>query len=246
MRDHLFAKQPDSRPLFAGRYPMRPHPCGNGNIIEVPDGALFHAPQFLGRKVSDRALDKLLANNRHPVATTDWRSADLQGVQWQTIRWRQDRIRMFGKTVALPRLTAWHGDSDRCYSYSGITLQPQPWNPLLAWLRDQLESLFGIRFNSVLLNWYRSGDDHIGWHADAEPELGTNPSIASINFGATRRFLLRRCDNHNQKIELPLSHGSLLLMSGALQHHWQHAVPRERKVAETRVNLTFRQIHGHA
>ena len=94
----------------------------------------------------------------------------------------------------------------------------------------------------MLLNWYRSGDDHISWHTDAEPELGKNPMIASINFGETRRFLLRRSDDHQQKIEIPLKHGSLLVMSGALQHHWQHSVPKQAKVKNSRLNLTFRVI----
>ena len=198
----LFA-EPSSELLYADRYPMRPHPSGVGHIIEVPDGELYYAPDFFNQKVSDRALQVLLA---------------------------------------LPRLSAWHGDSDRPYTYSRIQLQPQPWNSALDWLRDQLQAVTGVRFNSVLLNWYRSGDDHISWHTDAEPELGKNPMIASINFGETRRFLLRRSDDHQQKIEIPLKHGSLLVMSGALQHHWQHSVPKQAKIKNSRLNLTFRVI----
>jgi alkylated DNA repair dioxygenase AlkB len=142
----------------------------------------------------------------------------------------------------MPRLSSWHGDPDRPYTYSGITLMPNPWNPMLNWLRDQLELLCDIRFNSVLLNWYRNGQDYISWHTDAEKELGKNPVIASVNFGATRRFLLRRQDNHAEKIELPLDHGSVLIMSGALQHYWQHSVPKQAKVHESRINMTFRVI----
>ena len=98
-------------------------------------------------------------------------------------------------------------------------------------------------FNSVLLNWYRSGDDHISWHTDAEPELGESPLIASVNFGASRRFLLRRREDRSVKLEIPLQHGSVLVMAGALQHHWQHSVPKQKKVKDSRVNLTFRMIH---
>lgn len=242
MMGDLFADEPGAQPLYAGRYPMRLHPGGKGGIIDVPDGELLYAPTFFDRRISDRAWQLLLANDRYPVASTDWRTADFTGVQWQTIDWRQDRVSMFGREVALPRLTAWHGDDDRPYTFSGLTLQPQPWNTMLAWLRDQLQALVGVRFNSVLLNWYRDGDDHISWHADDESELGVDPVIASINFGATRRFLLRRNKDHAEKIELALSHGSLLIMSGALQHHWQHSVPKQKRVGEARINMTFRQI----
>lgn len=227
---------------YADRYPMRPHPGGVGHLITVPDGELYYAPQFLSQKISDRALQLLLANDRYPVQGTDWQTADLDGIGWENIQWRQDKIRMFGREVDLPRLSAWHGDSDRPYTYSGLTLQPQPWNPVLDWLRDQLQQVSGIRFNSVLLNWYRSGQDHISWHTDAEPELGPNPVIGSFNFGAARRFLIRRTDDPQHKIEFPLTHGSLLVMSGALQHHWQHSVPKQARIRDSRVNLTFRLI----
>jgi alkylated DNA repair dioxygenase AlkB len=228
---------------FAGRYPMRAHPSGCGHIITLPDGELYYAPHFITPKVADRTMNVLLANDRYDWQSTDWHQVhDLDQVNWQHIRWQHDVIKMYGKAIPLPRLSAWHGDDDRPYTYSGIALQPAPWNPALDWLRDQLEHTCQVRFNSVLLNWYRSGDDHISWHTDAEPELGTNPVIASLNFGATRRFLLRRRDDHQHKIELPLSHGSLLVMSGALQHHWQHSVPKEKKVKDNRLNLTFRVI----
>lgn len=240
--DDLFAEQPDASQLFSGQYSMRPHPSGKGHIIAPPDGELHYTPRYFNRGISDRVLQLLLANDRYNAATTDWHNTDLAGIRWQTIQWRQDHIQLFGKQVDLPRLTAWHGDNDRPYTFSGLTLQPQPWNNMLAWLRDQLQKITGVRFNSVLLNWYRSGNDHISWHADNEPELGTNPTIASINFGASRRFLLRRNDNPQQKIELPLAHGSLLVMSGALQRYWQHSVPKQKKVTTSRVNMTFRHI----
>lgn len=240
--DDLFAGQTGASTLLGNKYATQPHPCGNGEVITVPGGELFYAPDFFSRKVSDRSMAVLLGNDTYPPQSTDWHAVDVSGVRWQTIAWRQDRINMFGRQVNLPRLTAWHGDDDRPYTFSGLTLHPAPWNTMLAWLRDALADVTGQRFNSVLLNWYRSGDDHMSWHADDEPELGRNPVIASVNFGATRRFLLRRTDDHAEKIELPLSHGSLLVMSGALQHHWQHSVPRQKRVADSRVNLTFRTI----
>lgn len=112
----------------------------------------------------------------------------------------------------------------------------------LHWLRSQLAPICKRQFNSVLLNWYRSGEDYISWHTDAEKELGVNPLIASINFGESRRFLLRLKEDHDIKIELPLHHGSVLVMAGALQHHWQHSVPKQKKVKSNRINLTFRTI----
>lgn len=242
MMNDLFSDATSSARLYAGRYPIRAHPCGRGWIIEVPDGELFYAPDFFAPHIASRAQQVLLANDRYPASGTDWVSASLADIGWQTIAWHQSTMMMFGKRVSLPRYCAWHGDNDKPYTYSGITLHPQPWNKVLIWLRDQLQAVTDIRFNSVLLNWYRSGDDHISWHADDERELGHNPVIASVSFGATRRFLLRRNDDHSQKIELPLAHGSLLVMRGALQHYWQHAVPQERKVKSSRINLTFRVI----
>lgn len=241
----LFADEPVA--LYANQYPMRPHPSGRGHIISVPDGELYYAPQFFEPKISDRALQLLLSNDRYDPLRTDWAAVtDLDQVRWLEIPWRQDQVKMYGKSIPLPRLSSWHGDADRPYTYSGITLAPQAWNPMLNWLRDQLELLCGVRFNSVLLNWYRSGQDHISWHTDAEKELGQNPVIASVNFGATRRFLLRRTEDHQQKLELLLDHGSVLIMSGALQHHWQHSVPKQAKVHESRVNMTFRVIAAKA
>lgn len=244
----LFDQLPEAEPLkqallFADQYPMQLHPSGRGHMITLPDGELFYAPHYFDQKISDRAMQVLLANTHYDWQSTNWHEVEaLDQVTWQNIAWQQDVIKMYGKTLPLPRISAWYGDSDRPYTYSGIKLYPKPWNPLLCWLREELLKISGQHFNSVLLNWYRSGADHISWHTDAEPELGKNPVIASVNFGESRRFLLRRQDNPQQKIELPLHHGSLLVMSGALQHHWQHSVPKQAKVKQSRINLTFRQI----
>jgi alkylated DNA repair dioxygenase AlkB len=149
---------------------------------------------------------------------------------------------MYGKDVFLPRYSAWHGDSDKPYTYSGLTLSPKPWNTALLEIKKKIETPANTAFNSVLLNWYRDGSDHIGWHTDAEKELGKNPIIGSVNFGATRTFQIRRIDNNADKINFPLSHGTVLIMMGELQHFWQHAVPKEKKINSTRINLTFRTI----
>lgn len=226
-------------------FPHHRHADGKGWVITVPDGELYYDPNFLTERIADRCLEVFLGNTGNMTPVTPW--ADLTEDQWKAIRfelipWQRDVIRMYGKEIPLPRLSSWHGDPERAYTYSGIHLKPQPWNIPLDWLRDQLECLCGIRFNSVLMNWYRDGHDHISWHADDETELGKNPVIASVNLGATRRFLLRRADDQALKIEFPLSHGSVLIMSGALQHHWQHSVPKQAAVNDSRINLTFRVI----
>ena len=112
----------------------------------------------------------------------------------------------------------------------------------LLYLKHEIERVVGHEFNSVLLNWYRDGEDYLNWHADDEKELGVNPVIGSVNFGETRDFLLRRNTDASQKITIPLKHGTLLVMSGELQHHWQHSVPKRKRVRGSRFNLTFRRI----
>ena len=165
----------------------------------------------------------------------------------ETIAWRHEPIKLFGKEVLQPRLTAWHGDPAARYRYSGLLLEPQPWTPALQQLRQQLETASGARFNSVLLNLYRSGQDSMGWHADNEPELGPAPVIASLSLGSTRRFRLRPRDparTPHAPVSLELPGGSLLLMRGPTQQHWLHAVPKTARPTGPRLNLTFRQIVG--
>ncbi|WP_421864255.1 alpha-ketoglutarate-dependent dioxygenase AlkB family protein [Motiliproteus sp.] len=160
----------------------------------------------------------------------------------QQLDWRQDRIRLFGRETPIPRLQAWYGDPGLHYRYSGLSLYAQGWpDPLLA-LKQQLEQQTGQRFNAVLANLYRNGVDSMGWHADDEPELGPNPVIASLSLGQPRPFQLRRRDDPIQRYELLLEHGSLLLMAGSTQHHWQHALPKRTRLTQPRINLTFRRI----
>ena len=214
-------------------------------VIDVPDGQLLYAPNFIARKISDRAVAYFLENDRLDPLHTDWSQVaadDLAQVSFANIQWRQDYITMFGKTLPLPRLTSWYGDAGKSYTYSGITTHPNPWNEGLAYFKQRIEALTGLHFNSVLLNWYRNGEDHLHWHADDEAELGHNPCIASLNFGEARDFLLKRRDD-GSKLCIPSSHGSLLVMRGGVQHHWLHAVPKRKRVQGSRFNLTFRVIH---
>jgi alkylated DNA repair dioxygenase AlkB len=156
------------------------------------------------------------------------------------IKWQQEEIVLFGRRHLVPRLVAWHGDPGSAYSYSGTAHEPSPWTPTLIAIRQRIEALTGHTFNSVLLNLYRNGSDGMGWHADDEPELGRNPVIASVSFGATRRFKLRHRKRRDSVTTLELTHGSLLLMAGNTQHAYVHAVPKTAVVSGERINLTYR------
>jgi alkylated DNA repair dioxygenase AlkB len=159
----------------------------------------------------------------------------------ENITWKQESMNMYGKQVLFPRLTSWYGESDKPYTFSGITLQPHPWTKELIEIKSAIEPMCEVVFNSVLLNMYRDGNDSISWHTDAEKELGKNPLIASVNFGAERKFQMRH--NETQEIlDINLKHGSLLIMKGELQHYWKHQVPKQKKITQERINLTFRVI----
>ncbi|MET4107326.1 alpha-ketoglutarate-dependent dioxygenase AlkB [Hymenobacter sp. UYP22] len=173
----------------------------------------------------------------------------LLAVLTDAVPWQQQPIRLFGREVLQPRLTAWYGDAGAAYSYSGLHLEPLPWLPALAELRQQVEQAAGCLFNSVLLNLYRTGQDSMGYHADDEPELGPAPTIASVTLGATRTFRLKPRPAAfpsgaplPESFSLPLTSGSLLIMRGATQQHWFHALPKTTRPVGPRLNLTFRQV----
>jgi alkylated DNA repair dioxygenase AlkB len=153
--------------------------------------------------------------------------------------WRAETVTVFGKRHLQPRLTAWHGDA--AYTYSGLTLTPLPFTPLLQQIRAGVESATGHRFNSVLLNYYRDGRDSMGMHSDDEPELGSTPAIASLSLGATRTFILRH-KRSRQTARIDLPDGSLLLMRGTLQQNWLHGINKTVRPIGPRLNLTFRYI----
>lgn len=174
------------------------------------------------------------------VATADNWLAELSA---QT-PWQQPQVQIYGRQLPVPRLVAWYGDAEAeaSYRYSGLTHQPLPWTPLLTEIRAQVEQAVGQPLNGVLLNYYRDGQDSMGWHSDDEVELGANPLIASLNLGGTRRFDLRRKGQSRIEHSLALNHGSLLVMSGPTQHYWQHQVAKTRSACAPRLNLTFRLI----
>lgn len=180
-----------------------------------------------------------------PAAFTPPESENYLQTLLETINWQQDHIRMFGKSLPLPRLTAWYGDSGAAYTYSGIRNEPQSWTPDLQQIKARVEALSKTSFNSVLLNYYRHNQDSMGWHADDEPELGQNAAIASVSFGVTRGFQFRHKTRKDlPKVKILLPSGSLLLMQGTTQHNWQHQVAKSAKVSGPRINLTFRYIHS--
>ncbi len=153
--------------------------------------------------------------------------------------WRSESITLWGKQFLQPRLTAWQGDAS--YTYSGLTLDALPFSPLLAEIKQAVETASGRSFNSVLLNYYRNERDSMGMHSDDEPELGPEPAIASVSFGATRTFILRH-KRSKRTVKLDLTDGSMLLMAGATQANWSHGINKMQRPLGPRLNLTFRLI----
>lgn len=212
--------------------------------IIIPKGKLIYAPNFFNQKISDRSVEYFLENSSGYPQDTPWKELseeDFAKIKFDNINWKQEYINLYGRKP-LPRITAWYGDEGKSYIYSGIFQHPHAWNKGLSYIKQQVEQITKINFNSVLLNWYRNGEDYLNWHTDDEKELGENPIIASVNFGETRDFQLRYNQDHDLKLNIPLTHGSLLIMSGELQHYWQHCVPKRKRVNGSRFNLTFRKI----
>ncbi|WP_242921360.1 alpha-ketoglutarate-dependent dioxygenase AlkB family protein [Pontibacter liquoris] len=187
--------------------------------LQLPDAAVYFAPHFFSQQQSDAYLARLL----------------------QEVNWQQESIKLFGRQLPMPRLTAWYGDKG--YTYSGLYNRPQSWLPVLLELKEQVEKVSGHTYNSVLLNLYRHGQDSMGWHADNEAALGPEPAIASLSFGAERRFGLKHRFRKDLKpVHLALPHGSLLLMQGPTQQHWLHHIPKTSRSVQPRINLTFRHV----
>ncbi len=201
----------------AGSVSPRPH---DAVVLDLPDGECRYWPEVFDGVEATRLFEALRRG----------------------IRWQGEEILMFGRRVPVPRLVAWHGEPGARYVYSGTLHEPLPWTPELAAIRDRVAELTGATYNAVLLNLYRDGRDGMGWHADDEPELGRNPVIASVSLGATRRFCLRHRRRKDLRLDLPLSDGSVLCMSGATQHHWVHSVPKTSTGVGERINLTYRFV----
>jgi alkylated DNA repair dioxygenase AlkB len=184
------------------------------------EGEVYVHQQFFSKEESDRYMDYLI--NQVP--------------------WQQDQMKIYGKEVKLPRLTAWIGEHEKDYSYSRISMKTNPWTPELLEIRSRVEKASGIHFTSVLLNYYRNGNDHVSWHRDNEKVLRVNPVIASVSFGATRTFRFRHVEDKKLVRSTELHHGTYVLMKGETQHRWEHEVPKTKKVLAPRISLTFRVL----
>jgi len=218
-----------------------------GFEINLENGKLLYIENFLQKRNTTKSeiLNYFLKNDCHEWQTSNWKeigTEEFSKIKFKNIKWKHEKIKLYGKEVYVPRYSAWYGDEGKSYTYSCLTMEANRWNEGLFQLKEKIEKVVNTHFNSVLLNWYRDGEDYMSWHSDDEKELGQNPIIASINFGASRRFLLRRKDDEKIKVEIPLKHNTLLVMKGELQHFWKHAVPKEKKIKEHRINLTFRVI----
>jgi len=188
--------------------------------LELPNAEIDYYPHFFNKVDADTFFE-------HIIAQTPW---------------QQDDIKVFGKVYQQPRLTALFGESDKPYTYSGITMQPHKFSKELLEIKNKVETIAQATFTSVLLNLYRDGNDSNGWHADNEKELGTNPIIASVSLGESRWFHFKHRNIKEQRHKLLLEHGSLLIMRGEMQHHWLHQIAKTKRKVSPRINLTFRKI----
>ena len=188
--------------------------------IKLPNANLIYIPDFLSVMASQRYFQNLKSS----------------------LEWRQDEIKLFGKNILQPRLTALYGNSEKNYTYSGLTIKPLQWTEDLLKIKKAVEEMSDITFTSCLANLYRHGQDSMGWHADDEKELGENPEIASVSLGAERWFHLRHSSIPGLTEKILLRNGSLLIMKGETQHYWKHQIPKTKKDIGERINLTFRKI----
>jgi len=189
-------------------------------ILPLKDATVVYTPQFYTQAEATKIYNTLLSE----------------------INWQQDDITIFGKTYAQPRLTALYAEDDTPYSYSGIIMKPSTFSRTLKNIKEVTEAFTGEQFNAVLCNLYRHGKDSNGWHSDDEKELGNDPYIASLSFGATRIFHLKHKQDATAKAKLALINGSLLTMGGTTQQYYKHQLSKTQKEVAPRINLTFRRL----
>lgn len=189
-------------------------------VFDLPDAEIEYFPNLFSIEKANEIFNKLQTE----------------------IPWQQDTITVYGKNHLQPRLTALFGNEGKPYGYSNIVMHPHPWNPMLIFIKEEVEKICQEYFTTVLLNYYRNGQDSNGWHADNEKELGRNPIIASLSLGEPRNFQLKHNSIETAKQNIVLEHGSLLVMKGTTQHYWKHQIPKTKKEIGSRINLTFRII----
>ena len=189
------------------------------NNLLPNDGIVIYYGKIMNQQIAQHYLDQLL----------------------HTIAWKQDEVIIFGRHIVTKRKTAWYGDRPYAYTYSRTTKQALPWTQGLRELKARVEAISGATFNSCLLNLYHSGNEGMGWHSDDEKTLVENAPIVSLSLGAERKFSLKHKET-KQSVSVILENGSLLLMKGTTQTHWVHSLPKNKKVTNPRVNLTFRAM----
>lgn len=191
----------------------------SGQELNLLNASVSYFPNFLRKETANKYFEVFL----------------------KEIEWEQQEIKIFGKKILQPRLTALYAINEISYTYSNLTLFPKKLTPELLEILVKLEMETGESFTHCLANLYRDGKDSMGWHSDDEKELGKNPAIASVSLGGVRTFHLKH-KNRNNKLKLDLEHGSLLMMAGTTQHFWKHQLPKTKKPVSPRINLTFRRI----
>jgi alkylated DNA repair dioxygenase AlkB len=192
----------------------------SGQSVGLPTQVLEYKANFIDEERGARLMDKLVKETP----------------------WTQKVVSMYDKKVITPRLSAWYADTN-VYDYNSLRKSsPNQWTPELLDLKKLVEQHAGVNFNSVLLNYYRDGNDSVAWHSDNEKVLGKRPIIASVTFGQVRCFDIRNKQNHAEKYAVKLEHGSLLIMKGDLQCNWDHRIAKSTKVMKPRLNLTFRVV----
>ena len=218
---NLFQEEPIHLNLPDAEFIYYPNFLSTEKItLPLPDAVFEFYPNFFHKEEADILFQKLLSETS----------------------WQHDEISIFGKKMLQPRLTCLFGNEGKPYSYSGLTMQPQPWNSTIMYIKNEVEANCNENFTTVLANLYRNEKDSNGWHADNERELGRNPIIASVSFGEERKFQLKHVSDNNIKLSLNLNHGSLLLMKEGSQIHYKHQIPKASQPKNNRINLTFRTI----
>lgn len=188
-------------------------------VLDMPGADVTYYPNWLSHKHAKHLMDYFIAN----------------------LQWQQPSITLYGKQHLIPRLQAWYGDENTAYEYSKLVMQPLQWDTRLEKLKQACERQCNTKFNSALANWYRSGSDSMGMHADNEPELGSQPIIASVSLGQTRRFSFKHLHT-KQSQKIGLEHGSLLVMKGDTQQNWHHGINKSKTQLGPRLNFTFRFV----
>jgi alkylated DNA repair dioxygenase AlkB len=162
---------------------------------------------------------------------------------FDTIPWKQDEVVMFGKKIITKRKVAWYADAGIAYAYAGVKKSGLQWTESLLEIKQKVEAITGATYNACLLNLYHEGEEGMGWHRDNEKEIISESSIASLSFGAVRKFAFKHATT-NERLDIELAHGSLLDMKGEIQAHWYHSLPKTTRIKQLRINLTFRLMHS--